>query len=137
MLGPGDVYLIRDFRNTGYDPHYQIVVHKTASGDLVIVFPSTQIEKVKQRCIRDSRNSTSANPPITYIEIPRGACGSLPSLCAVNCDRAFLSTELDRESGMDFRKATHKLDNAILDQIKAGIRDSRILQQTVIDTLER
>ncbi|HAL55699.1 MAG TPA: hypothetical protein DCP63_04290 [Bacteroidetes bacterium] len=137
MLESGDVFLIRDFRNTGYDPHYQIVVHKTASNDLVIVYPSTQIEKVKRRCLRDSRNPSASDAPVTYVEIPRHVCASLPSLCAVNCDKAFLSTELERESGMDFIKADHKLGDTFLELIRAGIRDSRIVQQIVIDALSR
>lgn len=29
-LDPGDVFLLRDFATTGYDPHYHIVVHRTA-----------------------------------------------------------------------------------------------------------
>jgi hypothetical protein len=137
MLEPGDVFLIRDFCNTGYNPHYQIVAHKTASNDLVIVYPTTQIQKVKRRCIRDSRNPTANEPPHTYVEIPEGVCASLPRLCAVNCDKAFLSTELGRESGLDFRKAEQKLDNVFLEQIRAGIRDSLVVPQLVIDALVR
>ncbi len=43
-LESGDVFLIRDFSTTGYDPHYQIVVHKTSSANLILVYPTTKIE---------------------------------------------------------------------------------------------
>ena len=50
-LETGDVFLVRDFSTTGYEPHYQIVVHKTPLDDLVLVYTTTKIEKAKKACL--------------------------------------------------------------------------------------
>jgi hypothetical protein len=136
MLEAGDVFLIRDPRNTGYDPHYQIVVHKTASNDLVLVYATTKIDKAKERCIRDSPDTPTGEVPKTYVEIPKGSCASLPRLSAVDCNKAFLSNESERESGMDFKKRSHKIGKEFLDRIKDGIRNSEIVPGVVTKALD-
>ena len=135
MLETGDIYLIRDFHNTGYDPHYQIVVHKTRSKDLIIVYPTTETAKAKKRCLRDSPHTPIGEDPTTYVEIPKGSCLSLPNHCAVNCDKAFKSSEADRESGMDFKKKGHKLSLVLLQKIVDGVKDSDVVEEYVKEAL--
>jgi len=137
MLETGEVYLLRDYRNSGADPHFQIVIHKTATGELVVVYATTKIEKVKVRCMLANPKTPYGEISPTYVEIPEGTCGSLPELCAVNCDNAFLSTVKDREAGLDFSKKEHKLPKEFLDKIVAGIKESFVVPQSVTDALKR
>lgn len=137
MLDTGNVYILTDFHNSGTEPHYQIVVHKTAANELVVVYLTSKVDKAKLRCMRDNPKTGFRDVPATYVEIPEGTCESLPELCAVNCDKAFLSTIEDREAGLNFSKMEHKLPKEFLDKIAAGIRESFVVPQNVIDALDR
>ena len=84
-----------------------------------------------------TRKPVSGKIPPTYVEIPEGTCESFPELCAVNCDKAFLSTVEDREAGLDFSKMDHKLPKEFLDKIAVGIKESFVVHQITIDALKR
>ena len=137
MLDVGDIFRIRDFHNTGYDPHYQIVGHKAANNKVLIVYSTTKTDKAKSRCIRDNPHTLDGELPKAYVEIPEGACASLPDFCAISCDNAFISTEEERENGFDFEKKRYKLPSELLNKIKVGIRDSYKLPDVIKDILNQ
>ncbi|MGA2625289.1 MAG: hypothetical protein ABSF91_15655 [Bacteroidota bacterium] len=136
-LETGNVFLLREFDRTGYDPHYRIVVHKTASQQLVLVYPSRQIEKVRNRCCRKSPPLPNGAVPPTYVEIPIGACDALPSLCAVDCNKAYIRSEADCINGDDFKPREGKLDPQYLAKIRYGIEHSDDVEEGVIDALSQ
>jgi hypothetical protein len=131
MLTSGDVFLLRDFVFTGTEPHYRIVVHKTASDSVILVCPSTQIEKVRQRCIRDAEIPFSMALPDQYVEIPAGSCVPLPKLCAVDCNKAFFKTELECINGFDFKLSGGKVDPDLISRIRFGIETSIVVPNMI------
>ena len=131
----GDIFLLREFDRTGYDPHYRIVVHKTTSQQLILVYPSSQIEKVKQRCCRKSHSSEI--PPLTYVEIPIGTCAALPFLCAIDCNKAYIRTETECINGNDFKPRNGKLDLKFIAMIRYGIEHGDDVEEDVIDALNQ
>jgi hypothetical protein len=135
MLEAGDIFRIRDFHNTGYNPHYQIVVHKTAKNKLLLVYTTTKTDKVKNRCMRDNPHTPEGELPKAYVEIPKGSCTALPEFCVVSCDNAFVSTVEDRENGMDFEKKQNKVPAKLIEKIKEGIQDSGKLPGVIKDVL--
>ncbi len=137
MLDIGDVFLLRDFATTGVDPHYRIVVHKTASNDLVLVYTNTDVEKVKKRCYRVEKFIPSGALPDTFVEIPLGMCPALPKLCAVNCNKAYMRSESDCINGFDFKIKNGKLDISLIAKIRYGIGRSDDVEQIVIDALNK
>ena len=131
----GNVFLLRDFSTSGLDPHYRIVVHKTSSDNLVLVYPSKEVEKVKKRCYRVEKFIPKGALPDTYVEIPIGSCPALPMLCAVNCNKAYMRSELECINGFDFKLKEGKLDASLIEKIRHGIERSDDVDQIVIDSL--
>jgi len=130
-LSSGDVFLLRDFGTTGVDPHYRIVIHKTASNNLVLVYPSTQIDKVKRHCFRDAGLALSSAPPDQYVEIPLRSCLALPKPCAIDCNKAYMKTESECINGFDFKPRTGKLDPALIAKIRYGIENSDVVSDFI------
>jgi hypothetical protein len=136
-LDAGDVFLLRDFSSTGTSPHYRIVVHKTSSSELVLVYPSTKLDKIKKACCRDEKFGLSVGIPLTYVEIPPGSCPALVQVCAVNCNKAYVRTEDECVNGPDFKLMNGKIHPAIIAKIRDGIKDSDVVSEIVIDALAR
>lgn len=135
MLEAGDVHILRDYYTSGTDLHYQIVINKTAANEFVVVYATSKIDKAKLRCMRDHPKTGFREDPPTYVDIPEGTCESHPELCTLNCDKAFLSNEADRESGIDFSKKAHKLPKKFLDKIEDAVKESFVGPGIVFEAL--
>ena len=135
ILSPGDVFVAINLGLSGSEPHFHIVVHRTDDELIIVTYTTTEIEKARARCQRAEKIRFSHIEPETLVLTGPNDCASFTSACAINCNHVQMMTEESYTTRPAFRKL-HPIGNPkLLDQIKAAIKKSPIVEQKISQLL--
>jgi hypothetical protein len=135
ILSPGDVFIGINPGLSGSEPHFHIVVHRTDDDLIVVTYTSTEIEKARARCQRVEKIKFSHIEPETLVLTGPEDCESFSSECAINCNLVQMMAEDSYTTRPAFRKLHPIRNMQLLDQIKAAIKKSPIVEEKIVRLL--
>ncbi|GAA5484595.1 hypothetical protein [Haloferula sargassicola] len=116
---------MRDRSLTSLEPHYFVVVNADPLGDqlLLLTVASSQVEKVKRRRSRE--------PASTVVEIGEAEYADFTKDSVIDCNQVFTKSLADLCSQWGRKEIVAKLDlpASLLDKLRLGIRDSRLVSE--------
>lgn len=135
ILSPGDVFVAINPGLSGSEPHFHIVVHRTDDELIIVTYTTTEIEKARARCQRAEKIKFPHIEPETLVLTGPADCASFTSACAINCNHVQMMPEESYTTRPAFRKLQSIANPKLLDQIKAAIKKSLIVEQKIIQIL--
>lgn len=135
ILTRGDVFVAINPGLSGSEPHFHIVVHRTDDHLIVVTYTTTEVEKARERCQRVEKIKFPHIEPETLVLTGPEDCESFTRECAINCNHVQMMSEESYTTRPAFRKL-HPIGNPkLLDQIKAAIRKSPVVEQKISQLL--
>lgn len=124
-LRQGTVYYMAERHLTSTEPHYFVVVNADPLGDqiLLLTVASSQIDKVKRRCAKEPSSTVVEIKEMDYVDFTKDSI--------IDCNRVFTKSLADLCSQWQRKEIVPKQDmpKAILEQLKQGILDSRLVSE--------
>jgi hypothetical protein len=134
-LNVGDVFLIRNFGFCGTNPHYHIVIFKTANNDIITCFTTSDRGKTYKSCRRDEEDLPDHAEPMTFVIVEPGHCVPVITHTSfINCNVIQMKSEAHYEGLPDFELMNNcKMDEHIIKQVKDGAQYS----STVLEGIKK
>lgn len=129
-LNVGDVFLTIS-PESGDSPHYYIVVHKTDVNEVLVVYTTTEVEKVRVRCQSREGIKFPNIDPTTMVLIDNSHCASLTLSSAIDCNNAALKSEEYFLSKQYFKRCSPVTVPNIITSIKHGIKESPLIPDAI------
>jgi hypothetical protein len=129
-LNVGDVFLTIS-PESGVSPHYYIVVHKTNDNQVLVVYTTKEVEKVRIRCQSREGIKFPNIDPATMVPIDNTHCASLTLPSAIDCNNAALKSEEYFLSKQYFIRCSPVTTPNILTSIKHGIKQSPLIADAI------
>jgi len=127
MLTPGDVFLRVNESLSGAEEHFHIVIHKTVDEQIVVVYTTKQIDKVRERCQRNEGIKFPHIDPETMVLIEPKDCKTLNKPSAIDCNKVQIMPEDWYTSNITFKKKICVSNKSKLNEIKKAIVKSEIV----------
>jgi len=135
QLQPGDVFLSITPELSGDNPHFHIVVIKTAADYVLVVHTTKEVDKARQRCQKKEKIKFDHIDPDTLVLINNSHCDDLFLESAIDCNKVVLKHQDYFTSKQYYKKCTPIKVPAVIDKIKLGIKSSPTVEDSIKNLL--